>query len=1139
MDGLLSLVLDRVKQKAFSLGKDITNTGRGLVGGISAQMQPLATALTTFDPTTRNLLRQSDQERQAQVETILRRARNTANPKIKRQLISIAEELSGQPMAQEKYAASLPTERDILTSAVKTGGLALSGAATPLGLASAGVLTALLGRIGNKSAEQIGEDYARTMPFLGLAGGITNPVMGNIIRKVSTTKPSVPVRLMRVAGNVGETVGLNALTGEGTSPEQLAMSGLVGVAGGTKFPLVAKLKGKPLRSARESIESVDTGAQSLLRIDGQGTLRASTGLKERGVITTARESEFVDPVIKSIIRGEYRPKSNKEVYQWAGRLVNENVVEAEKFVEKMPVQAETTAVVSNLVRKYQEIGDFKKASEIIEKVSIKATKAGQFTQAFSQWKLLTPEGMQRFAEKVIREANENMGVISKAVRKVLGKERIELTNEDLSEINKWMKLSQKASSDEESAYYVRKAFEVINRRLPWGISDVLDEYRYNNMLSNPLTHLRNFSSNVWQAFVVRPLELLAQGKLGEATKYEIGAISAIPDAIDNFIKTLKEGKQLKKMDVDELTTFGLEKPRVLGRYNLPSQLMEAADSLFSTLIQGGELKRGRTAEEAYKTAEYYLFRQGLSPEGQGHLLNLIDEKITRPAYSLRKVGLGWAIPFIRTPMNFAKQWIEFSPVGFATIPGSQDKKSQVAKALIGSFVSLVGLKFALEDRVTGPAPTDPLAKKLFYDSGKKPFSVKIGDVWVPTQAFGSLGFALTLPAIIKHHYADRPSSVNDEFIERVVKSALGVLEYWSNQTFMQNLGDFIKLVSGDVDYTWTRNLVNTANQLKPLAGLMRYISKVVDPIYRKPRTLSETMISDIPFLTRFIPYHETTTGEPSRRLPINLILPYEIGVEDERAGRLDRLYKNRMMQLKENAAAKKREERGYGAGLGEEKGVRVPVTVGGKVKILDLSKVVPRAGDSDHEKAVKRSGAFAYVDDILNSDLPVEDKARYLALIGIDPEDASYYNIARQDDHIKYLWVKDEISKYGNNRQEILHSLIKMRRDVNRRMILTDKVVNMLVDDGVLSGDEGLTMKKIKYTDEGKVKLKLTGRGKGVKIKKIGLVRTLKASANPRRLRVKVKPIKIGGITGKANVRSRGKILKVFGGKRYGYKNRG
>lgn len=853
---------------------------------------------------------------------------------------------------------------------------------------------------------------------------------------------------------------------------------------------------------------------------------AFTGKKVRGVIKTAKESEFVDPVIKSMIRGEYVPKSNKETYQWAANLVNTNLEEAEKFVKKIPPSAETTAVASHLVKKYQDIGDFKKAEDLIEEIAQKATKAGQFNQAFSQWKLLTPEGMQRYAQRVIHEANEKMDVVSKAVRKILGKEtRVELTNEDYKEINNWMKLAMKEPNEEVSARYVKKAFEVINKKLPWGISDVLDEFRYNNMLSNPLTHLRNFTSNAWQAYVIRPLDILFTKGPVKAAKYEVSAISSIPDAIENFAKTLKEGKRFKKMDVDELVSFGLEKPRVLGKYNVPSQLMEASDSLFSTIIESGEKAIGRTPEEAYKTAQKYLFREGLHPEGQGWVLNKIDD-ITRVFYGLRRVGLGWVIPFVRTPMNVAKQWIEYSPLGFSTIIGAADKKEQLVKALIGSTISLYGVKLALEDRITAQAPTDPLAKKLFYDSGKKPFSIRIGDVWVPTQSFGVYGFALSLPAIFKHYFEENPQSVNDDTIEKALKAVGGLAEYWANQTFVKNFGDFIRLISGDKDYTWTRNLVQPANQVKPWAGMMRYIATVVDPIFRKPKTLKETLISDIPFLTKQLPYYETTTGEPAKRNITNYIAPYAVGFANRE---YEDLYKTRMKQLKSNAQEKKIKEEAE-KGIVKQQGEKIPLVINGEVKILDLSKIQPKEGETEYQKAVRRKKAFSYVDDILDSDLPVEKQGEILAKLGIDPEDASYYNIARQSSDIRYIWVKDEIGKYGDNRQEILNTLLSLRREVNGKKILSNEILDDLVEEGILSEEEGKYLKRVKYTKKGEVKVKLTGRGRSAKIK------APKIPTSTARFTFKTKPPKaaqIQSIRKRGSIARRGRIVNVARVRRY------
>jgi len=192
----------------------------------------------------------------------------------------------------------------------------------------------------------------------------------------------------------------------------------------------------------------------------------------------------------------------------------------------------------------------------------------------------------------------------------------------------------------------------------------------------------------------------------------------------------------------------------------------------------------------------------------------------------------------------------------------------------------------------------------------------------------------------------------------------------------------------------------------------------------------------------------------------------------------------------------------------------------GKLKTIDLLDITPLETDTNYQKALKQKKAFSYVDDILDSNMSVDEKGQALAKLGIDPEDAAYYNVARQNNDIKDIYVRDEIAKYGDNRQEMLLGLIKLRREVNGKMILANEVINSLYEDGIISYDEAKWLKNAKYTKDGQVKVKLSGRGKSAKLKSV----TYRAKKLSYKV-PKLKAIKVGGV--RKGISGRGRIFKT------------
>lgn len=430
------------------------------------------------------------------------------------------------------------------------------------------------------------------------------------------------------------------------------------------------------------------------------------------------------------------------------------------------------------------------------------------------------------------------------------------------------------------------------------ITDVLTEYRYNNMLSNPRTHMRNALSNIIQTFVTQPATIAFQGNIKGTAQYYKGALTSFPDAIKAFMTSFRgEMMPTAKYEVTKMSTGKL--PRFM---TIPSRAMEAADKFFSTLIKSGEIARGVEEGVAKKTAEYSLFRSELFPEGQGKLLNAIDT-FTNGLYKLRKVSGGdWFVPFLRTPMNVAKQWIEYSPAGLATLPGSANKKEQLAKTLIGSIVTAVGAKFAFDSATTWAAPTDPKQKQYFYDTGRKPFSVNINGNWVPMATFGVYAFALALPAAVKYFKDESRTALTDNEIEKLGRMIPGMLNFWSSQTPLSGLGGFVRTLQGDIDYSVAKNLGFTASQVIPFQALVRYISTAIDPIYRKTSGPIEQIQSSLPGVSKQLPPYMDTLGNLSKRNLSDYITPYSMGIQ---TNQMEPFYQARGNTLQQNAVVNK------------------------------------------------------------------------------------------------------------------------------------------------------------------------------------------------------------------------------------------
>lgn len=425
------------------------------------------------------------------------------------------------------------------------------------------------------------------------------------------------------------------------------------------------------------------------------------------------------------------------------------------------------------------------------------------------------------------------------------------------------------------------------------LPEIIDEYRYINLLSSPKTHIVNAFSNLLQVAGLRPATRLASGVLdaigskltGKAQEYYVsqvpayykGAINSLGDATNSFLKAMRGESILYRPDITQIPT-GL---KMFKPFQVIPRILEASDVFFRTLATSGEIEslmskgltEAQAIQKATNIASELVFRKALDPSnktGQGLVLSSID-KLTNAVYGLRKVpGVKWFVPFVQTPMNILKQGVEYSPLGITTLPQNADKIEQLGKTMVGSTVFMGAGWLALNDRTTWSVPTSQKERELFYAAGKQPYSVKFGDKWFSYSRLGPLSYPIAMAAAIKFHTDQNPSAVVDTDLQKITKILSGIAKYFSDQSYVEGIGDFVALAQGD---TTAPVQIATAipSQLIPLSSLQRWIANIVDPIYRKSETtlsvenIIKNLEKGIPFLSKNLEPYKTPFGQESRR----------------------------------------------------------------------------------------------------------------------------------------------------------------------------------------------------------------------------------------------------------------------------------
>lgn len=506
--------------------------------------------------------------------------------------------------------------------------------------------------------------------------------------------------------------------------------------------------------------------------------------------------------------------------------------------------------------------------------------------------------------------------------------------------------------------------------VPPSFSDVLTEVRYSNMLSSPQTHINNITSNFIQTGLITPIEKTITGTLdwaksgitgserqyfaSQGVDYAKGYWSKLPEAIKVFKRALSGADVTIKPDVERvpITTKG-----ALHWYTTPLRALEGMDQFFKTLAIGGETaslkKAGITGEEALlkagQEADYRLFRQAFDPEGklgQGGLLKLFDRWNVSVEHLRNAPGGRWLVPFLKTPTNILKQGIEYSPAGALTVPGAKEPLAQLSKTIIGSGVFMGAYALADSGRTTWGIPTNKKEKELFYAAGLQPYSIKIGDKWVSYSKLGPLAYPIAMASAAKWVEKNNPDNTATENLTDAIFQTIG---FFGDQSYMKSLGDTIEAIQSSDNRGESlikSQATNILGQMVPYKSFLGWITRLIDPVYRKPEGIVQGVTSTIPGLSTGTPaYSDAQGGASQRDFPLlNAISPFRVTQEKPLAkGALDLVTNSRIQTQVENRLKTRLDEG------------TVPTDVKGLEKTTMDVKGVPTEG-------YKYNGTFMYTD---------------------------------------------------------------------------------------------------------------------------------------------------------------------------------
>jgi hypothetical protein len=405
---------------------------------------------------------------------------------------------------------------------------------------------------------------------------------------------------------------------------------------------------------------------------------------------------------------------------------------------------------------------------------------------------------------------------------------------------------------------------------------------------------------------------------GESYADVVGMVQGVPMGLANALKAwhTEQGTfGLTKLDLPRQRAI----PGKIGKkVRVPGRALIAADEFFKAINYQAELRaqayrqaamEGKTGaaralrmeelvkkpteplvERATADALYRVFQQPYGAAGRqiAQLRAVFGAK--NPARLV--------VPFLRTPINIAKYGVERTPPNFLRLLEKYREVSrhrqalekemgrkatpqelenytaekmggrgwtegrimeELARPMMGTIVGIGVTLLAAEGFVTGGGPTDQNERRVLYETGWQPFSMKIGDTYYSYSRLEPIGMLLGLSADFYEGYTSRSEEKNKGIAGNIIKS---VGRNLLSKTYMRGLSDAFNAFTYPERYgdKWVERMAGTL-----IPTVVASAARATDPYFRDPQSVTELLKSRIPGLSKEVPPIRGVFGKPARR----------------------------------------------------------------------------------------------------------------------------------------------------------------------------------------------------------------------------------------------------------------------------------
>lgn len=455
---------------------------------------------------------------------------------------------------------------------------------------------------------------------------------------------------------------------------------------------------------------------------------------------------------------------------------------------------------------------------------------------------------------------------------------------------------------------------------------IFDAYFYNNIFSGFQTQERNIFGGLFNGLVVKNLMNIGEYAVSKFARltpflknlpkedldisfksladYNKAYFGSISQASENFMRVWKDPNYIAKIEDPTMEYYYNEykKKQMPAIFRQVANFMQASDDFVGTLTESGTYaylksndKKGlldekTLLEKAFLVKQELLGRAEIKRTGIKDVgaVDALFDLLGNAVVNLKQKNPAWnyittpLLPVVRLTINFQKYKARLFPptqlLNIMTKDPANIKLVDYAYLTVGTATTAFAFNKFLNGEIAFAPPTNEEEKKAFYDSGRKPYSVKIGDSWVPLTYMELFGAPFLYLGAMQSAFADEPEALTKDVVGKLADAHVAFIKsFFIQPTYLQVISKILSMGQGYQNNNLGDVFTYASTGLVPFVGLWKDIVDIIDPVKRKKSESWDEFKALLPTLRQQLEPYTTTAGTPVQITPTELYAPYGIG----------------------------------------------------------------------------------------------------------------------------------------------------------------------------------------------------------------------------------------------------------------------